>query len=143
MVTVLYELITVGADLETATQQEGTDPLKYQAEGVQGSGFRVQKNDGSADFRLPNPDSRVTDPAKSGELLTLKLRYKEPDGETSKLLEYPLKDRGHSFHSASPDFQFAAAVASFGMILRGSQHRGNATLDAVAEIASGAMGKDE
>ena len=61
----------------------------------------------------------------SGELLTLKLRYKEPDGETSKLLEYPLKDRGKSFNSASPDLQFAAAVASFGMILRHSQYRGS------------------
>jgi len=80
--------------------------------------------------------------AASGELLTLKLRYKEPDGETSKLLEYPLKDRGHSFHSASPDFQFAAAVASFGMILRGSEHKGSGSLAAVAEIASAALGSD-
>ena len=84
----------------------------------------------------------MTDAAQSGELLTLKLRYKEPDGETSKLLEYPLKDRGHSFNSASPDMQFAAAVASFGMILRGSEHRGSSNLAAVAEIASAALGSD-
>jgi Ca-activated chloride channel family protein len=76
-------------------------------------------------------------------LLTLKLRYKEPEGETTKLLEYPLKDRGHSFHSASADFQFAAAVASFGMILRGSEHRGSSNLAAVAEIASAALGNDQ
>jgi Ca-activated chloride channel family protein len=74
--------------------------------------------------------------------LTLKLRYKEPTGETSKLLEVPLKDRGGSFHSASPDLQFAAAVASCGMILRNSEHRGNGNLAAVAEIASGALGND-
>jgi Ca-activated chloride channel family protein len=81
--------------------------------------------------------------ADSGELLTLKLRYKEPDGQTSKLVEYPLSGSGHSFHSASADFQFAAAVASFGMILRGSEHRSSSNLAAVAEIASAALGKDE
>jgi Ca-activated chloride channel family protein len=72
----------------------------------------------------------------------LKLRYKEPDGQTSKLLEYPLKDRGGQFNTASRDLQFAAAVASFGMILRGSEHRGAANLAAVAEIASATLGND-
>jgi Ca-activated chloride channel family protein len=75
-------------------------------------------------------------------LLTLKLRYKEPEGETSKLLEFPLKGRGHSFNSASPDLQFAAAVASFGMVLRQSQHRGTSNLAAIAEIASSSLGND-
>ena len=42
----------------------------------------------------------------------------------------------------APDFQFAAAVASFGMVLRNSQHRGNSNLSAVAEIATGAIGAD-
>ena len=86
--------------------------------------------------------AQLTDVAATGELLTLKLRYKEPEGDTSKLLEFPLKDRGHSFNAASRDLQFAAAVASFGMILRGSEHRGNDNLAAVAEIASGALGDD-
>jgi Ca-activated chloride channel family protein len=61
----------------------------------------------------------------------------------SKLLEVPLKDRGGSLHAASKDLQFAAAVASFGMILRGSEHRGTSSLPAVAEIASGAIGEDK
>jgi Ca-activated chloride channel family protein len=74
--------------------------------------------------------------------LTLKLRYKEPDGVESRLVEFPLKDRGGQFHSASKDLQFAAAVASFGMILRGSEHRGSGTLASVAEIAGGAIGDD-
>jgi Ca-activated chloride channel family protein len=109
------------------------DELKYQAVGVEGRKSKVEGREERA----------LTDAGQSGELLTLKLRYKEPEGETSKLLEYPLKDRGHSFHSASPDLQFAAAVASFGMILRNSQHRGSTTLEGVAEIASAALGKDE
>jgi Ca-activated chloride channel family protein len=74
--------------------------------------------------------------------LTLKLRYKEPDGEASKLLEVPLKERGGQFNAASKDLQFAAAVASFGMILRGSEHKGSGNLAAVGEIAGGALGDD-
>jgi len=168
-VTALYELVPVGAELDTAVRQPGTDRLKYQGtgnggigagavggfgggEGV-GGGFGVAGGFGgggtvgnalSGVRRGGMQESgKLTDAAKSGELLTLKLRYKDPDGETSKLLEVPLNDRGHSFHSASPDLQFAAAVAGFGMILRNSQHRGSATLEGVAEIASAALGKDE
>jgi Ca-activated chloride channel family protein len=136
MVTALYELVPVGGELETAAQRPATDPLKYQQPG---GNLLPETRRSSVNPDAPGPGLV---PA-NGELLTLKLRYKEPEGETSKLLEYPLKDRGHSFHSASPDLQFAAAVASFGMILRNSQHRGSATLEGVAEIASGALGKDE
>jgi Mg-chelatase subunit ChlD len=136
MVTALYELVPVGGELETAAQRPATDPLKYQQPG---GNLLPETRRSSVNPDAPGPGLA---PA-NGELLTLKLRYKEPEGETSKLLEYPLKDRGHSFHSASPDLRFAAAVASFGMILRNSQHRGSATLEGVAEIASGALGKDE
>jgi secreted protein with Ig-like and vWFA domain len=138
-VTALYELVRVGAASEAVQPQAGTDPLKYQE-----SGIRSQESGagGIALRGVPSEAGKLSDAAKSGELLTLKLRYKEPDGETSKLLEYPLKDHGHSFHSASPDLQFAAAVASFGMILRGSEHRGSGNLAAVAEIASASLGND-
>ena len=40
------------------------------------------------------------------------------------------------------DFQFAAAVASFGMLLRNSEYKGNPTYDAVLEIAQSALGED-
>ncbi|HEY2883085.1 MAG TPA: VWA domain-containing protein, partial [Pirellulales bacterium] len=73
--------------------------------------------------------------AKSGELFTLKLRYKQPDGEKSVLMETPVKDAGKKYGEASADFKFAAAVASFGMLLRDSQYKGNATLAAVQELA--------
>jgi Ca-activated chloride channel family protein len=130
-VTALYELVPASAGKEVAGTQQEVDPLKYQQE----------KRDSGRARGAPGPGLVPANEA-SGELLTLKLRYKAPDGETSKLVEYPLKDRGHSFHSASPDFQFAAAVASFGMILRGSEHRGGSNLAAVAEIASASLGKD-
>jgi Ca-activated chloride channel family protein len=140
-VTALYELVPVGAKEAAAVQQPGVEPLKYQEPGDRGQGTG---NEGVvSDPRPPTPESRLTEAAKSGELLTLKLRYKQPDGQVSKLLEVPLKDRGGSLHAASKDLQFAAAVASFGMILRGSEHRGTSSLPAVAEIASGAIGEDK
>jgi Ca-activated chloride channel family protein len=64
------------------------------------------------------------------------LRYKPPDGDTSQKLEFPVRDEGRDFGQASDDFKFAAAVASFGMLLRDSHYVGNATLDAVLEIAT-------
>lgn len=154
-VTALYELVPVGAIEKAEPQQQpGTDPLKYQggkvggegAVGGFGGGFGSDGKGGFGGFigEIPpaSGERKPTEAAQSGELLTLKLRYKQPEGETSQLLEYPLKDRGNSFNSASPDFQFAAAVASFGMVLRNSQHRGSSNLAAVAEIATGAIGAD-
>jgi Ca-activated chloride channel family protein len=81
----------------------------------------------------------LTDAAKSGELLTLKLRYKQPDGDKSTLMETPVKDSGQKYGQATADFKFAAAVAAFGMILRDSEFKGNATLGAVQELAKEAV----
>ena len=53
-----------------------------------------------------------------------------------------MKDGGASFEDLSEDSRFAAAVAGFGMILRGSPHRGHATLDNVASWALSALGDD-
>ena len=138
-VTALYELVPVGTKEVAAAPQVG-EPLKYQQPGARGQepGAGLP----TPDSRPPTPGARLTEAAGTGELLTLKLRYKEPDGVESRLVEFPLKDRGGSFHSASKDLQFAAAVASFGMVLRGSEHRGNGSLSAVAEIAAGALGED-
>ena len=53
-----------------------------------------------------------------------------------------MADAGNSFGNSSPDFQFAAAVASFGMLLRNSEHKGTATYNSVLEIATAARGSD-
>ena len=58
------------------------------------------------------------------------------------LLELTARDGGGRFGRASADFRFAAAVAAFGMVLRNSPHRGQATLPAVEEYAAGALGRD-
>jgi len=119
-VTALYELVPAG---EQPALDEGGPMLKYQ--------------------RVPEkPAAELTDQAQSGELLTLRLRYKEPDGNESKLLEFVAKDSGKRFGEASPDFQFAAAVASFGMVLRGSQYAGDLTLAGVEEFAVSGVGDD-
>ncbi len=73
----------------------------------------------------------------------MKLRYKQPDGDASKLLDYPVKDGGKRWAQATGDFKFDDSVALFGMILRNSPHKGTATLDAVIELAGEGRGSDE
>jgi Ca-activated chloride channel family protein len=63
-----------------------------------------------------------------GELFTIKVRYKQPDGGPSRLASWPVRDGGApTLAGTSPDFRFAAGVAAFGMVLRRSPHRGAAT----------------
>ena len=77
------------------------------------------------------------------ELLTLKLRYKEPEGTTSKLLEFGVADGDKPIGQASEDTRFAASVALFGMLLRQSPHAGSGTLAAVLEMADSSRQNDE
>ena len=77
-----------------------------------------------------------------GTIATLKLRYKDPDGETSKLIAAIAKDEGKSAFDASPDMQFAAAIAEFGMLLRESPHKGTASYAEVLNLARVAQGED-
>jgi Ca-activated chloride channel family protein len=80
--------------------------------------------------------------AASDESFTVKLRYKQPDGDKSKLLETGVVDGGRSFGEASDDLKFAAAVAGFGMLLRDSPHRGTLTYAGILEIAQPASARD-
>ena len=123
-VTALYEVVPAGTEPNPAASVPPVDPLKYQP---------------------TTPALAVLPKAKTGspEMLTVKLRYKEPEGETSKLLERPFVDPGTAFANATPDLKFAAAVAEFGMILRDSEYKGNGSLGAVAEWATEGKGADE
>ena len=113
-VTAFYELIPAGGSLSGKV-----DPLKYQQP--------VQPSEASG----------------TGELLTVKLRYKEPAGDTSKLLSIAVKDKDNTVENASQDFRFASAVAAFGMLLRDSPHKGNADYEEVIRLALSAKGSDE
>jgi Ca-activated chloride channel family protein len=86
---------------------------------------------------------QLTNAANAGETLTLKVRYKEPDGDISKLIEFPVVDNETAFSDADHDARFAAAVASFGMQLRRSQYAGDWNLSNVITVAQGAKGEDE
>lgn len=114
-VTFLYEIIATGADEAVPPTTE----LKYQ-------------------------DTEISDEAQqSDELFTLKLRYKQPDGEESILMVHPVLDEALPLADTSDDFRFSAAVASFGMLLRGSEFKGSATYPGIRELAGGAMGEDD
>ncbi len=73
---------------------------------------------------------------ENGELLTVAIRYKEPDGNESKLLEYPVEEAAYSSEMGE-SLSFAAAVAEFGMVLRGSEYKGTASCGTVLELLSG------
>ena len=113
-VTALYELIPAGVEMKLDTPQ--VDPLKYQKS-------------------APAVD-------ETAEMLTLKLRYKEPTEDTSKLLEFPVRNAVAEWEKADDNTRFAASVAAFGMLLRGSQFSGSADFDKVVEWASNAKGSD-
>ncbi|MBL6446573.1 von Willebrand factor type A domain-containing protein [Fulvivirga sp. 29W222] len=114
-VTALYEIIPVGVD----SQFDPIDDLKYQ-------------------------ESKISSEAmKSKELMTIKLRYKQPDGDQSKLITHALLDSHVNIEKTSDNFRWSAAVAGFGMLLRDSEFKGNLTYDDVIKMAQSAKGKDQ
>lgn len=114
-VTALYEIVPTGT--RRPNQAGAIDDLKYQQ--------RSQ-----------------TEEANSTELLNLKLRYKLPQESKSQLLEFNARDKGGTWEDSSTDFKFAAAVASFGMLLRDSKHRGEANWHMVDQMGRAGMGAD-
>jgi Ca-activated chloride channel homolog len=111
-VTALYELVSPGQE----SALPGVDPLKY--------------------------TKPVASATPSNESFTVKLRYKQPEGETSRLLEFGVVDNGNSFADASDDLKFASSVAAFGMLLRDSADKGSLTYPAVLEIAESTLSRD-
>lgn len=118
-VTVLYEVEPVAGSVA------GAGPLRYQAAPGEEEAVRRRLKRGHED-----------------ELLVVKLRYKQPDGATSRLLEVPVKDADRTLAEASPDTQFAAAVASQAMLLRGSAHVGAMRWEDVLRLAERGVGPD-
>jgi Ca-activated chloride channel family protein len=134
-VTALYEIVPAGKKVDVGP----SDDLKYQ----QPVGRTiVSADEGKAEANDKNEETdRIVRPTDN-ELLTLKMRYKAPDGDASKKLEWPVTDDGKAFAAASQDFQFATAAAGFGLLLRDSQYKGNLTYGAVLEVAQSALGED-
>jgi Ca-activated chloride channel family protein len=78
----------------------------------------------------------------SDEWLTVKLRYKRPDGDTSTLMEVPVAGEPMAWQAASDDFRFASSVALFGMKLRDSEYANDAGWGLVGELAKKGLGVD-
>ena len=74
--------------------------------------------------------------------MTVKLRYKEPTADESKLLSIGILDRNNSIENASENVRFASAVVQFGLILRDSRYKGNASFASVQNLANAALGND-
>lgn len=87
-------------------------------------------------------DRRRSEKADGDELLFVRVRYKKPDGNKSILLRIPVMNGNRRFNESSENLRFSSAVAGFGMLLRDSKYRGNASYSKIAAIARGALGKD-
>ncbi len=81
-------------------------------------------------------------PGRSGELCTIRIRYEQPGASSRQRLEHVVRDEHVALAATSPAFRFSAAVATFGMTLRGSPERGTASHELARELARGAIGQD-
>jgi Ca-activated chloride channel family protein len=103
---------------------------------------------GSGSERLENlryGDQKTTpDGQSNNELVFLRLRYKAPDGEISKLLEWPIMRQEiiETVDNTSTRFRFSAAVAAFGQQLRGGKYLERFSYDEILNLARGARGDD-
>ncbi len=109
----MYEVVPAGQKIEN----EGVDALRY--------------------GKVQTSDTNFID-----ELLTVKLRYKEPDGEVSKLITTGLIDKGNSMENASENLKFAVAVAEFGLFLRNSRYKGDGNFSDSLLLAESSLGTD-
>lgn len=114
-VTALYEIVPAGQKVENP----GVDDLKY-----------------------AQATPQATADAGANELLMVKLRYKEPDGDESKLLSVGVVNNNAGYRNASENFRFASSVAEFGMLLRNSRYKGQSSYDGALELARASAGAD-
>ncbi|WP_345954508.1 von Willebrand factor type A domain-containing protein [Mucilaginibacter sp. PAMB04168] len=114
-VTALYEIIPAGVHDKFTNS---VDPLKYQK------------------------SAQATTNFISNDMLTIKFRYKEPNGSVSKVSQAVVIDQPVALASTTNDFRFASAVAEIGMLLRDSEFKQNAKYDEAIKRARAAKGSD-
>jgi Ca-activated chloride channel homolog len=115
-VTALYEIVPKGTP--AAPTAPAVDPLKYQSPGVPSAA------------------------ASSGELMTVSVRYKPPQGDVSTKLSVVVADDGKPIEQASDDYRFGVAVANVALLLRGSPDVKQSSLASARALAAGALGRD-
>jgi len=111
-VTALYEIVPAGENVENDDIE-----LKY------------SKNESS--------NTKFND-----EMMTVKLRYKEPNANESKLLTMGVLDKNNTINAASENLRFASAVAEFGLVLRDSRYKGTASFAHISNLAGNSIGED-
>jgi len=113
-VTAIYELILAG----TEAAKQLNPALRYQVRPTQAVNEALIK-----------------------EIAFLKVRYKEPEGDTSKLLEFPILGErlATSLNATSSDFRFAISVAHYGLLLRQSRYTNGFNINQVQEVATKAF----
>jgi len=125
-VTALYEIVPAGQGAPAAPPGAGVDPLEFAEPATVAAAAPAAAAAAGGDRRA----------------LVVKLRYKKPEGGPSTLIKRGVEDDGRDYAAATADYKFAAAVASFGMLLRDSPHKGNATFASVQELADASRGAD-
>lgn len=113
-VTALYEVVMKGSEEDLTS----VDPLRYQ-------------------------ENETVSNSSSSEVLTVKFRYKSPQGKKSKLIVRHLEDKSTQISKSSDNFRFSAAVAEFGLLLRNSKHKSKASYQQVIDLAKNSKGKDD
>lgn len=113
-VTALYEIVPSNIEPKGGK----VDPLKYQKK------------------------SELSEAANTEELVTVKIRYKDPDKDTSKLLTQIIYNKPIDFANASNNLKFASSVAGFGLLLRNSKHKGNLDYEKLIKMANQSIGED-
>jgi Ca-activated chloride channel family protein len=116
-VTAFYEVIPVGVKSSFLTK---IDDLKYQKK-----------------------EQKIRSQADGKEILTVKIRYKEPDGDKSRMMEKAVMDRMVPFDRATENFRFSSAVAEFGLLLRNSEFKQQASFAQLLANAEAAKGPDK
>jgi Ca-activated chloride channel family protein len=114
-VTAIYEIVPAGVQSDYLAK---TDALKYQQNNASGAG-------------------------KTDEMLTIKIRYKNPDSEKSMLFDQPVRYSLKPISACSENLRFASSVAEFGLLLRNSEFKGTSSYADVIARAKGAFGKDD
>nr|MBA2737764.1 DUF3520 domain-containing protein [Pyrinomonadaceae bacterium] len=94
------------------------------------------------DIELKYSKNESSNTEFNDEMMTVKLRYKEPNANESKLLTMGVLDKNNTINAASENLRFASAVAEFGLVLRDSRYKGTASFAHINNLAGNSIGED-
>ncbi len=130
-VTALYQILPAGTETALAEEEEAKAKVEENPSKYLKSDTATEVDKAQAQELIP-----------SDELLTVGLRYKQPEADESEGFEVGLVDPGTRWEEAGGDYRFAASVAGYGMLLRDSEYKGQLNYDLVLELADEGKGSD-